>query len=123
MIGLFNLRNSYKLRLRSQCARQGIKAPWFASARRLKAIIDAYYKDAVIIIGEDGNATIRRTNKPAAKYIVEYTVFFCHTVIAESEEAARKWFEDEQYYDGIVLSEESEGFLDEIIDITECEEN
>ena len=79
--------------MRQECAALGIGVPENANIRTLKAALEAYYKDAVIVQTEKGVA-LRQTEKPTSEYTVHFTAYIVHTIRAESEDAALEWLED-----------------------------
>jgi len=80
----------HKKGMREECAKLGITIPKNATRKQLKAIINDYYENAVVVFTEDG-VDLRQTDKPTSVYGVFFTISGTHMVRAESEDAACEW--------------------------------
>jgi len=86
-------REYQKKEMRKRCAELGITIPENANIRQLRAAINAYNKDAVVVHVGDGVA-FRQTDKPTAEYTIHFNLYIAHMIRAESEEAALKWMKE-----------------------------
>ena len=72
-------RECHKKYMRTRCAQLGIAVPEKATMKQLQAVLDAYYKDAVVVYTESG-VDIRQTDKPTSEYTVHFSITEFHTI-------------------------------------------
>ena len=89
-------REFHKRCMRRDCTRLGLAIPENATKKQLEAVLDDYYKEAVVVHTDNG-VDFRQTDKPTAEYIVDFSIDISHSIRAESAEAARKWIEEEAF--------------------------
>jgi hypothetical protein len=87
------VKKAWKKHMREQCEQFRISVPENANRKQLKATLEAFYEDAAAVHVED-EVTLRWTDKPTAEYSICFSISGVYEIRAESEEAARKWLEE-----------------------------
>lgn len=87
------VKKAWKKHMREQCEQFRISVPENATRKQLKATLEAFYEDAAAVHVED-EVTLRWTDKPTADYAIDFSISGVYEIRAESEEAARKWLEE-----------------------------
>ena len=98
-LGVYASKNATKKQLEALLAESfksvlNIDIPMGATKEQLRNLMYEGFGTAAVVSTDEG-LSFMVTDKPTADYIVEFTISGYHRIRAESEEAARKWVEED----------------------------